>query len=124
MRSRFPFSMSSRERESIQTLCPISCSFLSRSFIDASRGSYLHGRSCGPFQQSTPEGLHVKASCGDVLRSYVLPSAPNVRSQEGGRNRTTPALLGTYGQNYRSTPKGDHLPLVGKRKRETGARSL
>src|SRR3712207_7987394 len=29
---RFPFWMSSRESESTQTLCPISCSFLSRSF--------------------------------------------------------------------------------------------
>jgi hypothetical protein len=31
-----PFSMSSRERESIQTLCPASASFRKRSFIDTS----------------------------------------------------------------------------------------
>src|SRR5215211_6602868 len=32
IRCRFPFWMSSRESESTQTLCPISCSFFSRSF--------------------------------------------------------------------------------------------
>src|SRR5687767_7773958 len=39
MRSRLPLSISSRERESIQTLCPISCNFRKRSFTRNLLGS-------------------------------------------------------------------------------------
>src|SRR3712207_5663737 len=39
IRCRFPFWMSSRESESTQTLCPISCSFFSRSFTATTSSS-------------------------------------------------------------------------------------
>src|SRR3712207_6402114 len=39
IRWRFPFWMSSRESESTQTLCPISCSLFSRSFSGTSSSS-------------------------------------------------------------------------------------
>src|SRR3712207_1720098 len=41
IRWRFPFRMSSRESESTQTLCPISCSFFSRSFTATTSSSSL-----------------------------------------------------------------------------------
>src|SRR3712207_2742174 len=43
IRCRFPFWMSSRESESTQTLCPISCSFFSRSFTATTSSSFVLG---------------------------------------------------------------------------------
>src|SRR5215203_4879250 len=59
IRCRFPFWISSRESESIQTLCPISCSFFSRSFT-ATTSSFVLGLA-EQFLRLTCHGLVGKA---------------------------------------------------------------
>src|SRR5215208_7595635 len=88
IRCRFPFWMSSRESESTQTLCPISCSFFSRSFT-ATTSSFVLGLaeqflrlSCHCLvgkaklllqilqRRGRPEGSHAD---GPPVQSDVLP---------------------------------------------------
>src|SRR5215204_4396326 len=72
IRCRFPFWISSRESESIQTLCPISCSFFIRSFT-ATTSSFVLGLAENLFLHSC-HGLVGKANLFlQVLQRRVRP---------------------------------------------------
>src|SRR3954452_13209020 len=63
---KLPFSMPSRESESIQTLCPISASFRNRSFIDSSLQNAHHR-----FFPVHLESLH-RIGYGEINKGYRI----------------------------------------------------